>query len=58
MIHEANPDLIDRDVEALKAYTLKTRPLTMADFEPALAALKPETPRGTVRRYEAFDSQP
>ena len=57
MIHETNPDLIDRDVEALKAYTLKTRPLTMADFEPALASLRPETPPAAIRRYEAFDSQ-
>ncbi|MBN1917824.1 MAG: ATP-binding protein [Verrucomicrobia bacterium] len=56
MIHEANPDLIDRNVEALKAYTLHTRPLTMADFEPVLASLKAETPPAAVRRYEAFAS--
>jgi katanin p60 ATPase-containing subunit A1 len=55
MIHETNPGLVNKNAAALKSYELKTRPLTMADFEAVLATLRPETPAGTVRRYEAFD---
>jgi len=54
MIHEANPDLVERNVEALKSYELKTRPLVVADFQAALQALRPETPANVIRRYEAF----
>ncbi len=57
MLHEANPDLVDQDVERLKSYQLKTRPLTMADFEAVLTAVRPETSPEIVRRYEAFASQ-
>ena len=57
MLHEANPDLVDQDVQRLKSYRLKTRPLTIADFEAVLAAVRPETSPEIVRRYEAFASQ-
>lgn len=54
MIHETNPDLIERGVEALKSYELKTRPLTMADFDALLSTLRPETLPDLLGRYEAF----
>jgi len=57
MLHEANPKLVEHDVETLKSYRLTIRPLTMADFEAVLAAVRPETSPDIVRRYEAFASQ-
>jgi SpoVK/Ycf46/Vps4 family AAA+-type ATPase len=54
MIHEANPDLVERGVEALKSYELKTRALAPADFDAVLPTLRPETPADVVGRYETF----
>jgi katanin p60 ATPase-containing subunit A1 len=54
MIHDANPDLVERDLAALRTYTLKTRPLTMPDFQAVLTTIKAETPSDAIERYETF----
>lgn len=57
MIGRANPGLIQQTAngqEALRRYQLRTEALTVEDFAHALAAVKPATDAGAVRRYEQW----
>jgi len=54
MAVEQNPDLlrrVDAGRKAVESYTLKLRPLTMADFESELAGATPEVTADQLARY-------
>jgi len=60
MVRRANPDLLQQAAqgrEALAGYTLKVQPLSEADFEAALAAIRPITDARDIQRYEAWRRQ-
>jgi len=54
MISELNadlPDLIDSGLAATRAYQVKVRPLTLADFERAKTYIRPSTSPAEMQRY-------
>lgn len=63
MVAEMNaglPALIDRGLDDVRTYQLKVRPLTIADFDDALALIKPAATEQDMARYrdwaEALDA--
>lgn len=57
MLAEMNPripDLVDEGLESIKGYRIQLRPLTRADFAPALARLKPDASAEELARYAAW----
>jgi SpoVK/Ycf46/Vps4 family AAA+-type ATPase len=60
MARRANPDLLKEAAqgrEVLARYTVKVEPLTAADFQAALAAIRPVTTPQDVARYDAWRRQ-
>ena len=54
MVSEENkkiPALLDKDVEELQRFTIKTRPLTAEDFERARKHVNPVTGPEEMKRY-------
>lgn len=57
MVSEENraiPDLVDRGLEAVRAHSIKVRPLAFADFERARRLVHPVTTPEQVARYEEW----
>ncbi len=60
MIGRANPDLLQQASqgrESLSDYLLKIEPLAPADFDAALAAIRPVTDARDIQRYDAWRRQ-
>ncbi len=60
MIQEQNrdiPKLVDQGLDKLRGYQLRVRPLTLADFEHALAGTSPATSPEEMKRYEDWREQ-
>lgn len=57
MVAEMNreiPGLIDRGLDEVRKHQLKVRPLTMADFQKAIAKLNPQTTAADVKKYNEW----
>jgi len=57
MVREMNPDLGDLTTKQIESYSLKTQKLTMADFEKALAKIRPSTSEKEIHEYELWKQE-
>lgn len=57
MVAEINreiPALIDKGLDEVRKHQLKVRPLTMADFQKAIAKISPQTTAADVKKYNEW----
>jgi SpoVK/Ycf46/Vps4 family AAA+-type ATPase len=54
MVKEMNPELQSLDAQTLQTYSLKTRPLTKADFEKVFQKIRPASGQAALRKYEEW----
>jgi SpoVK/Ycf46/Vps4 family AAA+-type ATPase len=60
IILSSNPDvshLVDKGMEAIKEYTLRLRPITLADFEAGLDGIRPGTSAADIHAYDSWIKQ-
>jgi len=57
MIRQMNPELEDLSSRQVESYRLKTRTLSMSDFDRALLKVKPATSKADAKRYEDWKKE-
>lgn len=57
MVREQNPKLNDMEGKQLENYTIRTRPLTQADFERALDKIKPSIDLEDIEKFRNWERE-